>query len=193
MKDIDPKEIRIESAYAGGRSFTVRYRGHYAGSIELLDDGKYSCAVDMERDGQKVLQRFGRTDSKQEAAEAVVWQWLLSNPMARLKVGKRAFFLPEARGDVERDRVYGDIINHAKQSTGWDVEGRKIYSLSFTKEGKKYVATVGEVDSYSAGRVIAILESSGTAYLLYVVDREGPHGPVMINKNNVIDVTEFDD
>jgi hypothetical protein len=41
--------------------------------------------------------------------------------------------------------------------------------------------------------VIAILESTGTAYLLYVADRQGLHGPVMINKGNISDAIEFVD
>jgi hypothetical protein len=193
MEDIDPKEIEIESTYPAGRNFTIRYRGHYAGSIERQQNGEYACAVDMERHGQKVLQRFGRSDSKEGAAESVVRQWLLSNTAAKLKVSRRRFFLPKALDDTQTDRVYKNIIEHARKSTGWDIESRKIYSLSFTKERKNYIATVGEVDSYSGGMVIAILESTGTAYLLYVANSQGPHGPVMINKGNIRDVIEFID
>ncbi len=192
MNDFDPREVEIQSFYAGG-SLTVRYRGHYAGSIERLDNGEYSCAVDLERDGEKVLQRFGRSSSKQDAAESVARQWLLSNPKARLKTGRRSFFLPEAQDDSQRDRAYRDLVSHAKQSTGWDIEASKIYSLSFTKDRKNYVATVGEVDSYSGGMVIAILESTGTAYLLYIAVAGGLRGPVMVNKNNVTDLIGFVD
>lgn len=191
MEDFDPKEIEIESTYAGGGNFTIRYLGHYASSIERQQNGDYSCAVDMERHGQKVLQRFGRGDSKEGAAESVVRQWLLSNTTAKLKVSRRRFFLPKALEDAQRDRVYKNIIEHARKSTGWNSESRKIYSLSFTKERKNYITTVGEVDSYSGGMVIAILESTGTAYLLYVADSQGPNGPVMINKGNISDVIEF--
>jgi hypothetical protein len=77
MLDIEEEKLQIERTY--GTDATVRYAGNYAGCVKKISKGVYSCAVSMEKDGQRILQAFGRSDSVENGARDVVYQWLLMN------------------------------------------------------------------------------------------------------------------
>lgn len=78
MADFDETLITTSpTAGSQGKNLAVYYRGTYAGVAVLHDDGEYECAVSMERDGQKILQAFGRADSAEQSVSDVAYQWHL--------------------------------------------------------------------------------------------------------------------
>jgi hypothetical protein len=77
MKQFDEQKVQIEPVYGSRGDATVRYAGRYAGCVKKIREGEYSCAVSMERDGQRILQAFGRSDSIESGARDVAYQWFL--------------------------------------------------------------------------------------------------------------------
>lgn len=60
--------------------FAVRYDGNYAGFIMKANHAtNFICAVDMERDGKRVLHEIGRTTSIPKGARDVAYQWWLNH------------------------------------------------------------------------------------------------------------------
>ena len=58
--------------------FAVRYGGEYAGCVRKADHASdFICAVDVARDGKRVLEAISRTASLAAGARAVAYQWWL--------------------------------------------------------------------------------------------------------------------
>ena len=102
------------------------------------------------------------------------------------------FFIPAAKDKETESSVYEGIKKHAKDIVGWDIEERRIYRIKYEHGGKRYVATVGETDERVREPVIAILESTGT--FLVCTPNQGVvrDMPVLVGKQEIIKVTDFD-
>lgn len=77
MVEFDETKLNIDQVPWSNTNAAVRYDGHYCGAVLKISEGEYSCAVSMERDGEKILQAFSRSDSIQSGAQSVARQWLL--------------------------------------------------------------------------------------------------------------------
>jgi hypothetical protein len=77
MAEFDETKLQVDRVPWSETNVAVRYDGHYCGAVQKVNEGEYSCAVSMERDGEKILQAFGRSDSIETGARDVVEQWLL--------------------------------------------------------------------------------------------------------------------
>ena len=101
------------------------------------------------------------------------------------------FFIPAARTTKEQAEVYEAICKFVAQNTGWDISDRKIFSIRYRHEGVEAIAQVGERD-IDGEIVLANLDS--ITCLVCTPNRGGIRGaPVMVGKDEVSDVTSFDD
>lgn len=100
------------------------------------------------------------------------------------------FFVPLEEDEKKAEEIYKAIKSFAHTTTGWQILENRIYSISFSHDGKRYTATVGEDAPEIGGLVVAILASSG-AYLVCTPTRGVISGMPYL-AGNVHSVTEFD-
>jgi len=79
------------------------------------------------------------------------------------------FFIPAAKDEEESEGVYKSIKDFARQTLGWNVTERRIFSLTYQHEGERYYVEVGKPDPRVREIVVAILESN--AYLVCTYNR----------------------
>jgi len=103
------------------------------------------------------------------------------------------FFLPGSTPET-RDSVYAQIRAHIAQELDADLSARRIRSLSYTHNGKKFDAEVGELESGGEGIVVAILfDQSRSLYLVCTPDRGIIRGgPILVGGHDVYAVSDFD-
>jgi len=69
------------------------------------------------------------------------------------------FFIPHAKDKKEAEKVFQGIKKFTKKSVGWDATDRRIFSLTYLHDRKKYHSEVGKPDDRVNEEVVAILES----------------------------------
>jgi len=104
------------------------------------------------------------------------------------------FFIPFAEDEAQTEEVYNATKEFATQQTGWGVVDRRIFSLSYKHDGKRYLAEVGQIDERVNEPIIAILESDNSAYLICATNRGVLRGgPIMITKGWVTSSIDFEE
>jgi len=102
------------------------------------------------------------------------------------------FFIPYAKDKKQAKEVFQGIKKFAKKSIGWDVTDRRIFSLTYVYERKKYHSEVGKPDDRVNEEVIAILESN--TYLVCTQNRGVFRGePVLVGKEEATRVIDFEE
>ena len=102
------------------------------------------------------------------------------------------FFMPAAKDDQQAEEVLDGIKKFAKENTGWEIGDEKIYSLSYSHEGKEYLAKVGEYSSRNKDLILAILKSN--TYLICTINQGGIKGmPMLVGFNEVAGIEYFDE
>ena len=105
------------------------------------------------------------------------------------------FFIPHAKDKKQAEKVLQGIIKFAKENfkgSAWrDITNRRIFSLSYTHEGKKYHSEVGKLDDRVNEEVIAILESY--TYFVCTPNRGVIRGtPVLVGKEEAKEIIDFE-
>jgi len=101
------------------------------------------------------------------------------------------FFIPYAKDKKQAEKVFQGIKKFAKKSVGWDVTDRRIFSLTYLHDRKKYHSEVGQPDDRVNEEVIAILESY--TYLVCTHNRGVIRGePVLVGKEEVKKSIDFE-
>lgn len=102
------------------------------------------------------------------------------------------FFIPHAEeSSSDPEQIYAAIVEFAEEQSGWKVQDRRIYSLEYHHEGKRYTARVGEYEPRTREEVIAILRS--VTYLVCTPKRGVARGEaMMVGMNEVDAVIDFD-
>jgi len=90
------------------------------------------------------------------------------------------FFIPHAKDKKEAEKVFQGIKKFTKKSVGWDATDRRIFSLTYLHDRKKYHSEVGKPDDRVNEEVVAILES--------VIRGE----PVLVGKEEVKRIIDFE-
>lgn len=195
MEDFDPKLVSTDRAPVGGTYYSVRYGGLYAGSVERVNESQYAGRYEIEQNGRKVTLSCGTSSTLKDAAEAVARQWLITNPLSALKLRKERFFipLPDTETDADRDQMYNRMKQLIRDQNRWDVKDQKIYGVRFTRDRKRWQAFVGQEDSYHQGKVLAIFNTDGSAYILFLTNKAGRIWRAMLNKGAVDEVFYFSD
>ena len=102
------------------------------------------------------------------------------------------FFIPYAKDKKQAEEVLQGIKKFAKETIGWDITDRRIFSLNYTHEGRKYHSEVGKTDDRVGEKVIAILESN--TYLVCTQNRGVVRGgPVLVGKMEATRVIDFEE
>jgi len=101
------------------------------------------------------------------------------------------FFIPHAKDEKQAEKVLQGIIKFAKEEIGWDITNRRIFSISYTHEGKKYHSEVGQIDDRVSEEVIAILESH--IYFVCTPNRGVIRGmPVLVGREEAKEIIDFE-
>jgi hypothetical protein len=102
------------------------------------------------------------------------------------------FFIPHADDKEQEERVYDSIRKWAVETTGNRVLDRRIYSISWRHEGRRYESSVGKPDGRLGEEVIAILEGEAT-YLVCTTNRGVARGmPMLVGKDEAFVVVDFE-
>ena len=102
------------------------------------------------------------------------------------------FFIPHAKDKKQAEEVLQGIIKFAEKTIGWNVTNRRIFSLNYAHEGKKYYSEVGKLDDRVNEEVIAILESY--TYFVCTPNRGVLRGgPVLVGKEEVNRIIDFEE
>lgn len=107
-----------------------------------------------------------------------------------------SFFVPDVTDAETAEGVWQGTRTGLSGAKGplasWDITERRIYSISYTHEGKRLIATVGDAEPRAGGQtVVVILESE--AYLICTYDRGVRRGePILVGRTEVERVTDFD-
>jgi hypothetical protein len=101
------------------------------------------------------------------------------------------FFIPDIDDPDLEKKTYEAIKSFAKTTLGWDVSERRIFSITYTHDGRQQYAEVGKVCKVNNEMVFAILESN--AYLICTLTRGVIRGmPLLVGDNDTIAVQDFD-
>ncbi|HME68916.1 MAG TPA: hypothetical protein VKM54_03510 [Myxococcota bacterium] len=102
------------------------------------------------------------------------------------------FFVPHAEDRAQADRVWDDtrafLESHSCRTTG-----RRIYSIAYEHDGRRWLDQVGERDRYGLETILVLLEAVGHPGLFYCctenrgVIRDGP-----ILTGDVVSIVDFD-
>jgi hypothetical protein len=105
------------------------------------------------------------------------------------------FFIPGKKNAEEAEGLYKSIKNVVAQTMGSSIGDRRIRSISFTHEGKRGRATVGEEVIYPGALpeiVLAILES--TVFLICTHNRGALPGstPILVAPHELTHSEDFE-
>ena len=102
------------------------------------------------------------------------------------------FFIPHAKDNKQAEEVLQNVKKFAKETIGWNITNRRIFSLSYTHEGKKYHSEVGKPDDRVGEEVMAILESY--TYFVCTPNRGVLRGePVLVGKEEADRIIDFEE
>lgn len=89
------------------------------------------------------------------------------------------FFIPEAKGEEEAEKVYNAIKEHAENVMGWKTTNRRIFKINYQHDKTNHTAEVGKPDTMTGEIVLAIFEAQ--SYLVCTPNRGGFKGqPIMV-------------
>jgi hypothetical protein len=101
------------------------------------------------------------------------------------------FFVPSTKSTEQADNVYTAIKEHVKDSLKWNIQNDRIYSIKYRHNGREYIATVGDVETFTHDLVLAILKSN--TYLVCTINRGGLRGePILVGYEEALNITYFD-
>lgn len=101
------------------------------------------------------------------------------------------FFIPHTDDEKHAENVYEAIKKFAKESTGWNISDKKIFSIRYIHNGKEYYAEVGKKEGLEGEEVIAILASN--TYLVCTSNRGVVRGdPILVGFNEARNIVYFD-
>jgi allophanate hydrolase subunit 1 len=101
------------------------------------------------------------------------------------------FFIPNVDDPKLEQQTYEAIKAFAKTTLGWEVSERRIFSITYTHDGKRQHAEVGKICKANNETVIAILESN--AYLICTPTRGVICGmPLLVGDSDALGVQDFD-
>ena len=101
------------------------------------------------------------------------------------------FFVPHAETKEKEETLYEGIKQFAKETLGWKVTDRRIFSIRYVHNGKEYYAEVGKTETAVHEEVFAILESN--AYLICTTNRGVFRGmPLLVGESDTYSVVDFE-
>lgn len=101
------------------------------------------------------------------------------------------FFVPGAASSEVALKAWEAFRQFARDTLGWPVTERKIFSIRYRHNDEEHRAEVGWIFKPTREAVLAILESD--AYLICTENRGGVRGePILVGKEEVLSVTDFD-
>ena len=105
------------------------------------------------------------------------------------------FFIPAAKDKEQEEHVYDSIKNFLKKELGAIMSERRIYSLSYTHNGKRLYAEVGKKDEIEKDVVIAILyEDTRNLYHVCTPNRGVLRGmSILVGAHDVSSAIDFDE
>jgi hypothetical protein len=101
------------------------------------------------------------------------------------------FFVPYAPGAGDTEAVYHVIRSAVRRRTGRCPGARRVRRLAYTRDGRRYLSTVGEHDEPDGETVLAIFECEGS-YVVCTRSRGLVDGPVVVEAAELLDVEDFD-
>ena len=102
-----------------------------------------------------------------------------------------AFFIPGVGVASDSEELYEGICESAGEGMGQQPQSRRIFKLSFRRDGVDLEAEVGRPDPVAGHTVLAILDfGRGAPYLIHSSSRAGSAKQVLVEKP-VYAVTEF--
>lgn len=100
------------------------------------------------------------------------------------------FFIPKAKNKNEAEEVWISVKKFAEKSLEWEVSDRRIFSITYQKQGKDYYVEVGKLDPRNGELVIAILDS--VTYLICTPNRGVLRGiPILVGGSELREITDF--
>ncbi len=104
------------------------------------------------------------------------------------------FFIPFAESEAEAQREYAALKHCAAGREVESLSERKIHSLRYRHNGRKYYARVGKVHAANQELVLAILyDPPRDLYLICTPTRGGWSGsPLLVGGPSVTTVADFD-
>ena len=101
------------------------------------------------------------------------------------------FFLPSTRG-AQAEIAYAEIVELMRKQLRWPITPRRIRSLEYTHDKRKYALEVGELDGQEGRYIVtAILESS--QYIAYTRSPSGEPGVIiLVSPDDVTLVEDFE-
>jgi hypothetical protein len=104
------------------------------------------------------------------------------------------FFIPFAKDEAQEQDVYGGIHKFLSQELGAVFTDRRVFSLRYHHDGKKYYAEVGKEHSLNKEPVIAILyEDLRKLYHVCTPSRGVVRGmSILVGAAEVEEVVDFD-
>ncbi len=105
------------------------------------------------------------------------------------------FFIPAAKDKDQEGHVYDSIKQFLKDELGANMSERKIFSLSYTRNGNNYHAEVGKNGEIEKDVVIVILyETARDLYHVCTRNRGVVRGmSILVGAHDIISVTDFDE
>jgi hypothetical protein len=101
------------------------------------------------------------------------------------------FFIPEVDDPELAEKIYQSAKSFAKMTLGWDTSERRIFSITYTHNGKHHHDEVGKVSKSNNEPIMAILESN--AYLVCTMNRGVSRDmPMLVGQDEIISITDFD-
>ena len=104
------------------------------------------------------------------------------------------FFIPFAQDKEQEESVYKDIKDFLSEELGAVFTDRKVFTLRYHHDGKKYYAEVGKEHSLNGEPVIAILyEKMRNLYHVCTPSRGVAGGEsILVGSNLVEEVSDFE-
>ena len=102
------------------------------------------------------------------------------------------FSVPHAADADEAERVWQDTKAFMENEGGYTVNDRRIYTVSYSHNGKKYKDVVGEINALVGEKVLVILDVQ-SLFLVCTKNRGVFRGePFMVGKRWNTSETEFE-
>lgn len=100
------------------------------------------------------------------------------------------FFVPHTIDNERAEDAYNNIVKRNDNYLGKILE-KRIYSITYKHNGKKYHSCVGEMHEIINEPILAILESN--IFLVCTPNRGVFRGePILVGHDEIISVEEFD-
>lgn len=103
------------------------------------------------------------------------------------------FFIPAAANKAQEESVYSAIRQFLGEELGAAFDGRKVFKLGYTHDGKQYCAEVGQPHPRNSEPVIAILHEPGRCLYHICTTNRGVirGGSILVGEGEVQSVEDF--